>query len=66
MIIRQNVNLVSLAYIIVGLIFIFFSLDIVFKLLLLVIGLWLFWYGFSLRGFNIRSIVHRFLMGMLR
>lgn len=61
-----RINFKSLVYIVIGSIFLIFSLDIIYKIILLIVGLGFIFYGFSLRGFNGRFVIQRFFMSMFR
>lgn len=63
---NTHINFKSLIYIIIGSVFLVFSLDVIYKITLLVVGLGFIFYGFSLRGFNGRFVMQRFFMNMFR
>ena len=63
---RAHTKITSLIYIVIGSLFIFMSFEILYKLLLLIVGIGFIFYGFLLRGFNARLIMQRFIMGMFR
>jgi hypothetical protein len=59
---NQKSAWLGVLYIVLGSTLLFFAAGLIFKIVLLFLGLWLINYGFFLRGFNTRSMAQRYFI----